>query len=491
MINFVPQSTGLNPDGSPDASLLQAMAARKKAQVGSGSGTGAALMRAASAPEPVYSKAHGYAKLLTGALGGFMEGESERQKADQQKAGAKALGEYAKSLGLRDDQIPQLMGIYLTNPELGGTILKQMSERALKPDEKSFGVTGQDIMGRPQYGFINTSRGTVSPANGGPVSGAAVNGAPPIGPAAASPAPIGSGPSPVPAGPPAVGERLPAPQGGAANEAPRRAQFTASGYPANAPLPPPGVDPKTYFEEWSKSQTAAQLPPKGDDVSALRKEVQSLPSYKNVSQAAPIYRAMSEAAGRDTKAADLNLVYGLGKIMDPGSVVREGEIVLANDTQGLGDRLNGMIRSIQGEGRLRPEARTALMQEAYGRMTAYKQMFDQDAQQFRGIVERNRMNPADVIPDFGEFERYGVQGPPVPATLQQDIEAARAGQPAPDRLGQQAGPAPAPAAAPAMGLPEGVTREMLQAEMLRRQQEAAAAQAEQQPRFVDPMGGQY
>ncbi len=475
MINFVPQATGLNPDGSQSDSLIQAMATRKKAQMSMSGGE--RLSQAAATTEPVFSKAHGYAKLLSGALGGFMQGQDSYNKAEASKEGARALGSYAKSLGLRDDQIPQLMGIYLSNPELGASLVKQMSERALKPDEKSFGVIGQDIMGRPQHGFINTSKGTVS----------APNGAPPIGPPAAAAAPIGGQASPVPAGPPAIGSRTPVPQGGQPAQGeqgddPRRAQFTAGGYPASAPLPPPGVDPKTYFEEWSKSQTAGQLPPKGDDVTGLRKEVQGLPSYKNMAQAAPIYRAMYEAAGRDTKAADLNMVYGLGKIMDPGSVVREGEIVLANDTQGLGDRLNGMIKSIQGEGRLRPEARMAIMQEAHGRIGSYKQMFDQDAQQFRGIVERNRMNPADVLPDFGTFDKYEPAGPPVPATLQQDIAAARQGQGAPGEAAPQSG-------APAPQIGDGM-RQALQAELLRRQQEMAAQPADQ-PRYVDPMGGQY
>lgn len=66
------------------------------------------------------------------------------------------------------------------------------------------------------------------------------------------------------------------------------------------------------------------IPPKFDDISGLRKEIQQLPSYKNLSQALPIYRSMAETAGRNSKASDLNLVYGLGKIMDPTSVVREG-----------------------------------------------------------------------------------------------------------------------------------------------------------------------
>jgi hypothetical protein len=115
---------------------------------------------------------------------------------------------------------------------------------------------------------------------------------------------------------------------------------------------------------------------------------------------------MSDAAGRNTKAADLNMVYGLGKIMDPGSVVREGEIKLANDAQGWGEKLNGIIAQIHSQGALTPAGREALMAEAHSRMQSYKQMYDQDAERFTGIANRNRMNPADVVHDFGAFNPW-------------------------------------------------------------------------------------
>ncbi len=417
MINFVPQSTGLSANGAPDAALLQAMAARKKAQADMSGGAG--LRAAASTQEPIYNKSLGYAKLLAGGIGGLMEGNEARQKVETAKQGAMSAGALAQSLGLSPEQAKQIQGMYLANPEAASALVKQMSERLfakpadryvdeklpggglaqrnattnelgvrVQPEKPEFGVIGTSPQtGADQRGFIDKSARTVTPLE---------------------------------------------PQGAQAG-------------PSVIPPVPPGVDPKVWHEQQSKAQTAAALPAPADAISGLRKEIQGLPSYKNISQAAPIYKSMMEAAGRDTKAADLNMVYGLGKIMDPTSVVREGEIQMANDTQGWSDKLNGFIKSIQGEGRLTAQTRNALMQEAYGRMSSYKQMFDQDSQQYQGIVERNRMNPADVIPSFGEFERYNMQGPPVPADLQQQVEAARqaeAPQAAPQP--QPAQPAPVP-----------------------------------------------
>jgi hypothetical protein len=115
---------------------------------------------------------------------------------------------------------------------------------------------------------------------------------------------------------------------------------------------------------------------------------------------------MLDAAKRNTKTADLNMVYALAKIMDPTSVVREGEIQMANDTQGFADRLNGFIQSIQGEGRLAPETRAGLVQEAESRMNGFKQSFDADIGQYCGFAQRWKINEADIIPNLPGMPQY-------------------------------------------------------------------------------------
>lgn len=177
--------------------------------------------------------------------------------------------------------------------------------------------------------------------------------------------------------------------------------------PDGKPIPiAPGQDPKIIRDAASKAAYAASQPASFDDTSKLRNEISQLPSYKNIAQAAPIYKSMADAAGRNTKAADLNMVYGLGKIMDPGSVVREGEIQMANNAQGWQEQLNGIIGQINNEGGLTPAGRQALMAEAHSRIQSYKMMYDQDAERYRGIATRNRANPEDVVHNFGEFQPW-------------------------------------------------------------------------------------
>lgn len=185
---------------------------------------------------------------------------------------------------------------------------------------------------------------------------------------------------------------------------------------ANSALPPPpaGVDAGVWRKAFSERAAEQALPANADDVSGLRKEVQALPAYKNFAQAAPIYRGMSEAAGRNSKAADLNMVYGLGKIMDPTSVVREGEMVMVKNTASLPDWLQGAISQLNGGAALTPDTRDAIMKEAFGRVSGYQQEFENAVGQYRGIAERRKINPLDVIPDFGKFEPW--QRPPKAAS---------------------------------------------------------------------------
>ncbi|PSC02699.1 hypothetical protein SLNSH_22830 [Alsobacter soli] len=228
------------------------------------------------------------------------------------------------------------------------------------PSKPTYGVIGKDQYGNEQYGWIDPFKHTVEAAT--PAGGAAP------GTTAAGNVPGAQG-SPIPA-------------------------------------PPPGVDPKVWREQFSKREAENAVPPTSADASKLRGEIQGLPSYKNLSQAAPIYKGMLEAANRNSKASDLNLVYGLGKIMDPTSVVREGEMIMVKNTAGLPEWLVGAINSLNGGAALTPETRKAIMTEAYGRLQAYKGVFDTETSQYKRIAGRQRMNVDDIVPDFGDFPEY-------------------------------------------------------------------------------------
>jgi hypothetical protein len=138
------------------------------------------------------------------------------------------------------------------------------------------------------------------------------------------------------------------------------------------------------------------------DVSSIRKEIGDLPSFKSFSSVIPVYNSMVKAS--DNKAGDLNLVYGLAKIYDPTSVVREGEQVLVRDTASLPDWLIGNIQSVNGGARLLPATRKAILGEAKTRSESYKDAYEAQLPQYRDMAKRYGMNEADIIPQMGGFE---------------------------------------------------------------------------------------
>lgn len=160
---------------------------------------------------------------------------------------------------------------------------------------------------------------------------------------------------------------------------------------------------------------------KPQEVSEMRKEIQQLPSYKQYTAALPSWQSMVDAAKRPTAASDLNLVYGIAKIMDPTSVVREGEIQMADGTQGVFGRLNGLINGLNGGNKLQADARAALLAEAQSRMNGFKTSMDADMKGYGTVIKHRGMNPEDVLPNLPDMapwvpEAIAPEAPP-PSTV--------------------------------------------------------------------------
>jgi hypothetical protein len=112
---------------------------------------------------------------------------------------------------------------------------------------------------------------------------------------------------------------------------------------------------------------------------------------------------MVETQGRDTRASDLNLVYGLAKIFDPNSVVREGEMVLVKDTSSIPQWLQGEIARLNGGAALQPQARASILQEARGRVTAYQEQLRPVHERYSGIAGRHGIPASDFGTDLTPF----------------------------------------------------------------------------------------
>lgn len=274
-----------------------------------------------------------------------------------------------------------------------------LASKYLQPSQAQFTVVSEDAFGNKVYGWADPLRRQAYDVQGRP---------------------LGSAPA----------------TGGVQTEVGPNGQLRIMGPDGQWIDVKPGQDPKVVRELATKAATKGQLPATFEDTAKVRGEVRQLPSYKNFAEAAPIYKSMVASAPNNSKASDLNLVYGLGKIMDPGSVVREGEMIMVKNTAGIPEWLKGQIEAVNGGASLTPETRKAIMREAKIRIDSYQQMFNQDAEQYRGIAQREKMNVDDVVPNFGEFPEW-VAPDQIPMP-----------RPRPDMTAPAPGaPAPAPAAA--------------------------------------------
>lgn len=143
----------------------------------------------------------------------------------------------------------------------------------------------------------------------------------------------------------------------------------------------------------------------GKLVSEIRKEYNGVDAVKNFKAAAPIVASIPNAP--DTPAGDLDFIYAVGKVLDPGSVVREGEMNLVIKAGSPLQRFQGYVRAItQGRGRLPPTQRAQLEQMLSVRMAELKRAHDTAAAPY--VEQAKRMGlPMSEIFQEGKPEATG------------------------------------------------------------------------------------
>lgn len=113
------------------------------------------------------------------------------------------------------------------------------------------------------------------------------------------------------------------------------------------------------------------------NAASLRKEFRSLPSVKAYESSLPIVESVRNAP--DTPAGDLQVVYSVGKALDPDSVVREGELQLTQNATPLLQKVIGKVRAeLSGQGRLTPQTRKDLVDMLDQRLQGYQSAYTRD-----------------------------------------------------------------------------------------------------------------
>ena len=334
-----------------------------------------ALREMAAQQQPqIASPAQGFAYLANTAVAGALDRRSQRNADARQQALAQALGGV---MGGTPD--PQSMATVMAlNPELGVRLTQQQREEARQAQ--------QDAMQRQQMEFqrqqaewqrtrpIEVGGALVDPNTYQPVY-----------------SPPAEAPNPMEVSP------------GATVIDPR------TGRPIfQAPAAPQGQEPftlgpgQTRFGPDGKpiatGQPAAPEPPKFTDVTSARKEFESQPGVSRYRTSAPILASMMQSLDNPAAMSDLDFIYGMAKIFDPTSVVRESEMGLVLQGQSIPQQIQGLwAKAIGGQAVLQGTARRDLIDATRTRVEQYRVQAEQEAAGFTEIAGRYDINPADVV----------------------------------------------------------------------------------------------
>lgn len=168
-----------------------------------------------------------------------------------------------------------------------------------------------------------------------------------------------------------------------------------------------------------------------DNVMSLRKEFDDRKEVQNFKTVLPMIAGAMRIADNPnaTGANDLDLIYTFGKVMDPGSVVREGELALASNTGSFAQNLEAAIQKIKSGEKLPPEVRHNLAEAMRRRGVEFSRAYNQTRQDYAGIAERNGFASLDVIgrhpaipyqqaeADFTKRQYRNLDGSPGPAPI--------------------------------------------------------------------------
>jgi hypothetical protein len=164
------------------------------------------------------------------------------------------------------------------------------------------------------------------------------------------------------------------------------------------------------------TRDAARIQSQFKSEQGLREEFAGLPEVKRYKAAYPSYAAIVKAAQTNNPQADINLVYGLAKLYDPDSVVREGEYATIANSQAIPEWLKGTAQRLAGGGRLTAETKRQVLEQAQGRILTFQDEYDKARGAYEQIGRGQGFDPNRLFTPVGE-----------PVTLTVDLDSLPSG----------------------------------------------------------------
>lgn len=155
-----------------------------------------------------------------------------------------------------------------------------------------------------------------------------------------------------------------------------------------------------------------QIDTKGE--SDLRKEYTGRSDVKDFRKQADAFGRIRASAENPDAAGDLALIFNYMKLLDPGSVVREGEFATAQNAAGIDDRTRNIWNRLQNGERLTPEQRDEFVRRAGTIYEAARRQNESTETQYRDIARDYGYDPSRSVPDVSYQSELAPQSAPRP-----------------------------------------------------------------------------
>jgi len=136
-------------------------------------------------------------------------------------------------------------------------------------------------------------------------------------------------------------------------------------------------------------------------VESARKEFTGLPQVKSFADQTSAYGRVIKSAEDPSPAGDLALIFNYMKVLDPGSVVREGEFATAQNAGSIDERTRGIYNRIVSGERLSESQRADFADRATRLYSGAEDQYRSIAGQYADFATAAGLPPEQIIPDFG------------------------------------------------------------------------------------------
>lgn len=155
-------------------------------------------------------------------------------------------------------------------------------------------------------------------------------------------------------------------------------------------------------EEFTAGGADVDVPKVASD---LRAEFARDPIVKDSAAIAQAFsRMLSVTEQPSSGAGDLAIIFSFMKLLDPGSVVREGEFANAQNSQGVPDRIRSLYNRVIAGERLTDDTRQEFIGTARNIVGGQREALGRVLDRFQGLAERGGVAIEDVTFDpFGDI----------------------------------------------------------------------------------------